>query len=274
MAGDVDGDDFLEAEVPWEVGHYKRRHKTSAGSIHVDGAINFVLHKEIIDCLDILVLSSVGGANDGADTNSVLVNELDSLLWVDNIAFIGAVDITFFNIEIPGRFLPTDLDGGVHDDVGFRGILAFSFALVLPAPLHSAEDARGQLLAPVCLFVKIKAHLRQSSQHNGLGRPNCARAHRILGLICSRRIEQSCDHADTTILDIGSLRVLLIVDEVLGEGFGHEFFNFLFLRTTTVNISTRSSMVQRGPSFPEREAFELLTEPQERGKGGDRVLTM
>ena len=138
VPGDVDGDDFLETEVPLEVGYNERSYEASAGSIHMDRAVDFLLDQEVVDGFDVLVLAGVGGADDGADTDRVLVDELDSFGGVDHVAVFGAVDVAFFDFEVAGGFFPADLHRRVHDDVGFGIVFAFGFALVLPAFLHAS----------------------------------------------------------------------------------------------------------------------------------------
>jgi hypothetical protein len=59
----------------------------------VDRAIDILLYEKVIDGLDILVLAGVSGTQDDADTDGVLVDELDCFLRVYNIAVRGAVDI-------------------------------------------------------------------------------------------------------------------------------------------------------------------------------------
>ena len=42
-------------------------------------------------------------------------------------------------------------------------------------------------------------------------------------------MEEIADHVDTSVLDVGGLRILLVIDEVLGERLRHELFGFIFL---------------------------------------------
>ena len=133
---DVDRDDLFQTEVPWEFWHNERCHEASASSIDVDGAVNFLLNQEIIDCLDILVLAGIRCANDGANTNGVLIDQVDGLFGVNHVAVLSAEDVTFLNFEVACGFFPADLDRRVHDDVGLGVVFAFCFTLVLPALLH------------------------------------------------------------------------------------------------------------------------------------------
>ena len=44
-------------------------------------------------------------------------------------------------------------------------------------------------------------------------------------------MEQIADHVNAAVLDIGGLRILLVIDKVLGEGLCHELLGFIFLKT-------------------------------------------
>ena len=44
MTRDVDGDDFLETEIPFEVRYDKGRYEASACCIDVDGAVDIVFY--------------------------------------------------------------------------------------------------------------------------------------------------------------------------------------------------------------------------------------
>ena len=71
------------------------------------------------------------------------------------------------------------------------------------------------------------------------------RTHNI-GLVVYWAIEEACDHADAAVLDLGSLRVLLIVDEVLVECFSHELFNFVFhIATMLVSSFSNPNLLHR-----------------------------
>jgi hypothetical protein len=59
----------------------------------VDRAIDILRYEKIVHSLDILVFASVRGTQDDADTNGVLVNEVDCLLGVYNVTVCSAVDI-------------------------------------------------------------------------------------------------------------------------------------------------------------------------------------
>lgn len=66
----------------------------------MDRDVNVALDQEVVDGLGVLVLASVSGTEDGADTNGVLVDQVDSLLRVDNEAVLCAVDVPVSSVSI------------------------------------------------------------------------------------------------------------------------------------------------------------------------------
>jgi hypothetical protein len=128
----------------------------------VDVDIDVALNEEVVDSLDVFVFAGVGCSKDGADSNSILIAEVDALLGVDYIAFSCAVDVLLLDVEVATRFLtivstnpcksirvvsgssgwyvctdlPADLYSRVHDHVRLVVGLALSLALVLPELLH------------------------------------------------------------------------------------------------------------------------------------------
>lgn len=136
VSGDVDRDNFGKSEVPFQAGVDKGNNETTTGSVDVDWGIKSSLDQEVVDGLDVLVLSGISGTDDSTDTDSVLVDEVDSGLRVDDVAVFRAVNVLLFDIEVARSLLPANLNCTVHDDVGSRGVLALGLALVLPASLH------------------------------------------------------------------------------------------------------------------------------------------
>jgi hypothetical protein len=173
----------------------------------VDWAVNALLNQEVVDSLDILVFSSVRGSQDSADTDGVLVNQLDGFFGIDHIALVGTEDVLLFDVKVAGGLLPANLDGTVHHKVGTRPILALGLALFLPSLLHG-----------------------KGCQHDGLRGANGGRAHCMVSVFVGWDIEQPRDHVDAAILDFGGLWVFFVVDKVLAEGLGHELFGLIFLR--------------------------------------------
>lgn len=180
MARHVDRDDLFQAKIPFQFGIDERCHETSAGRVDVDGAIDAFLDQEVIDGLDVFILSRVRGTQDGTDADGVLVDQADGLLGIDHVAVLGAEGVLLLDIKVAGGLFPAYLDGTVHDDVGPRPILALGLAPVLPSLLHG-----------------------ERSQHDGLGRSNSGRPHGVLGAFVGGGIEQSRNHVDAAVLDLG-----------------------------------------------------------------------
>lgn len=63
------------------------------GKITVDSNVEITFNEKIVDSLDILVFSSVSCTNDSADTNCVFVNQVNTLLWINDPSFFRAVDV-------------------------------------------------------------------------------------------------------------------------------------------------------------------------------------
>jgi hypothetical protein len=68
-------------------------------------AVDVALNEEIVNSLCVFVLASVSSSEDSANTDGVLVNEVYSLLGVDDVTILGAVDILLLDIEVPAGFL-------------------------------------------------------------------------------------------------------------------------------------------------------------------------
>jgi len=74
--------------------------------------------------------------------------------------------------------------------------------------------------------------LLPSLLHGQCSEHDCLRASHAAGsdgraIVSGGRIEESTDHVDTTVLDFGGLGILFVVDEILGEGLGHELLSLL-----------------------------------------------
>jgi len=172
----------------------------------VDWAVDIPLSKQSVNLLHVLILAGVGEANDSTNTDGVLVDEVDGFFRVDDISLVGAVDVLLLDVKVPGGFLPADLDSTVHDDVGLVVWLACGLALVLPSLLHG-----------------------QRTQHDSFRGANAGCAHGILILVSRLwAVVEACNHVDTSVLDFGGLRVLLVVDEVFGQGLLHELLRLIF----------------------------------------------
>ena len=210
VAGGVDRDHLLESEIPLQFRNHEWSHESSRSSINVNDRINLLLDQQIINLLSILVLSCVSCAKNDADTNGILVNQVDGLLGINDISLRCAVNIFLLDLEISGRLLPADLNCRAHDNVWLIPRLASSLTSILPALLHG-----------------------QNSQHDRLRGSHSRGTDCSSSFFVDRGIEESADHRHTAVLDVGGLGVFFVVDEILGEGFGHEVFDFFFLFAET-----------------------------------------
>ena len=95
------------------------------------------------------------------------------------------------DLPVVGELLPHHLDVGAHDDVGPVGGLPGRPARLLPAALQ-----------------------RQAAEHAPLGAAGGRRADALRGV---RRVPQVGEHPHAARLDLGGLRVLVLVDHVLVE---------------------------------------------------------
>lgn len=203
VAGGVDGDDSGQSEIPLQVGQDKGGDEAAAGSVDVDGDVQAALLQEVVDALDVLVVAGVSGAQDDGNANGVLVNQVHGLRGINGVPVGSAVDVLLLDLEVARGLFPADLHGGRHDDVWLVGGLALGLALELPAALHG-----------------------QHAEHDGLGGADAGRADAVAA---GGSVEELADHVDAAVLDVGGLGVLLVVDEVFGEGLGHELLGLFFL---------------------------------------------
>jgi hypothetical protein len=59
----------------------------------MDWSIQVLLNQQVIDTLDVLVFAGVGGSKNGADTNGVLVNKVDTLLGINDEAILSTENV-------------------------------------------------------------------------------------------------------------------------------------------------------------------------------------
>lgn len=203
MARGVDGDDSGQSEIPLEIGQHKGGDEATAGRIDVDRDIQPLLLQEVVDTLDVLIVAGIRRAQDNGNANGIFIHQVHSLLRINRVPVRRAVDILLLNLKVARGLFPADLHGGGHDDVWLVGGLALGLALDLPAALHG-----------------------QDAEHDGLGGPDAGRADAVAA---RRSVEELANHVDAAVLDVGGLRVFLVVDEVFGEGLGHELLGFVFL---------------------------------------------
>lgn len=59
----------------------------------VDSNVKVTFNEKVIDSLDVLIFSGVCCTNDSADTDCVFVNQVNTLLWIDDPSILSAVDV-------------------------------------------------------------------------------------------------------------------------------------------------------------------------------------
>jgi len=227
VAGCVDRDHLLESEIPLQFRDHERSHKSARRSIDMNHSINILLDQQIINRLSILILSRISRAQNNANTNSILIHEVDSLLGINHVSVRCAINVLLLNLKISRRLLPANLDSRAHDDIWLVPWLLGSLASILPALLH-----------------------REDSQHNSLRGSDGGCSNRSGTLVVNRGVEESANHGHASILDVSGLRVFFVVDEVLGEGFGHQGFDFFFLFVrATLDTIAATVLVSRRESY-------------------------
>ena len=206
VARGVNGNDFLKAEIPLQLWNDEGSYESTRRSIDVDNSINVLLDQQIVDRLRIFVFARVCRAQDNTNTNRILVNHGNRLLGVNHVSLRRAENVFLLNLKVSSCLLPAYLHGRAHDDIGLVSGLAGCNAGVLPALLHG-ED----------------------SEHDGF-RGSDSRGADCGGIVTGGGgIEEAADHRHAAVLDVGGLGVFFVVDEVLGEGLGHEVLDFFFL---------------------------------------------
>jgi hypothetical protein len=65
----VDGNNFLKAEIPFEFGANEGGHEATTSSVYVDHGIDVPGDQEIINCFGIFVFSRIGCPQDDTDAD-------------------------------------------------------------------------------------------------------------------------------------------------------------------------------------------------------------
>jgi hypothetical protein len=99
VAGNIDGDDLWQAEIPEEIWVDKGSDETAGCGVDVDWSLQTLGYEEVVDCLDVFILAVEGGAENEADADGVFVNEFDGLFGVEDEALVGAEDVLFISRE-------------------------------------------------------------------------------------------------------------------------------------------------------------------------------
>ena len=196
----VDGRDAGETEVPLEVRVEERRDHRAGRAVgvhgHVDPGLVLERVERVADLLHGLVRAVEGRAEDRDDADRVLVAELHRLLRGEREASALHRDEAHLDVPVVRELLPADLDVDAHDEVRLVDRLALGRAPLLPAPLE-----------------------REPAEHGGLAGAGRRAAGRRVGV---RRVPEVGEDVHAARLDLGGLRVLVLVDHVLVEALGHE----------------------------------------------------
>ncbi len=200
VAGHVDRLHHRQPEVPRQVGVQERRDEAPARGVdvhrHVEPGLGVARYHRVVDRLDRLELTGVGGAQDRDHADRALVDPLDGLFGRDHVAAFLHRHVPRLDVPVPAELLPDHLDVRSEDQVGAIGRQARRLAALPPAPLH-----------------------REAREHHGLARADRRGADRVARL---GSVEQVRHHVHAAPLDLGGLRVLVLVDHVLVEGLGHQ----------------------------------------------------
>ena len=200
MAGGVDRGHPLQPEIPRQAGVDEGSDERPRRAVDVHGDVQagalLQVVQRLADLLDRLVGAVEGRAQDRDDADRVLVAELDGLLGGEREAVALHRHQPHLDVPVVGELLPADLDVDAHHQVGLVGRLALGLAALLPEPLQ-----------------------RQAAEHRrlaGAGRGAAGGGRR------GGRVPEVAEDAHAPHLELGRLRVLVLVDHVLVEAVTHQ----------------------------------------------------
>ena len=145
--------------------------------------------------LNELEIAAVGDAEGRHDADRVLVDALEHLLGVHEQTAAVHRDLAHLDVPVARELVPADLHRPA-DHVRLVGRLALGLHLRAPAPLH-----------------------RHAAEHAGFARADRRRAERVGGV---GAVPQVGEHVDAARLELGRLRILVLVDHVLVDGEIHD----------------------------------------------------
>lgn len=147
------------------------------------------------DLGDRLVVAGVGDAEDRDDPDGVLVDVRGELMGEQAGGAGLQRHLAQFHVEVAGELLPADLHRSA-DQVGAVGRLALGAAAGAPAPFEG-----------------------EPAEHRGLAGAGGGAAGRGAA---GRGVPQVGEDVDAARLDLGGLRVLVLVDHVLVDALAHQ----------------------------------------------------
>ena len=146
VAGNVDGVNVLEPEVPGLKPVYERSEEAAVGGVYVnmDGHVfvGLVVYGQLlVQKLDVVYGARVGYSLNSDNSNGVFVDHAHGLVDVHAHFVALKVDLAHFHVPVGAELLPHDLVSGVDDEVGAVGveviyIHACLFRPVLPGEKH------------------------------------------------------------------------------------------------------------------------------------------
>ena len=200
VARAVDRLDPPDPEVPVEIGVEERCDHRAGRAVDVDGHVHVSRRLERVerasDPCDVLVGAVVGRAEHRDDADGVVIAALRRPVE-RQVGGVGThVDQASLDVEVAAELLPAHLNVGAHDEVRGGGVLTRGMASVPPPVLEG-----------------------QTSEHARLAR---ARRRAACGLFVTGGIPQRGEHVDAPPFELRDLRILVLVDHVLGGALGHQ----------------------------------------------------
>jgi len=154
---------------------------------------------------DVFVIAREGAAEDADDADGVFVAGGCGAFRVGDVVGWSEGDVALLHIPVAREFVPADLGVGAHDEVrangtGDVGWLALGLHLLTPTPLEGQAAEHASF-----------AGADGGCPNGGFGRGS---------------VPELSQHVDAAHFKLGGLRVFILVDHVLIEGFRHELVCF------------------------------------------------
>merc|ERR1711920_673602 len=147
----------------------------------------------------------IGNASGWNDHDCVLVTLRHDVFWRKFHIILRHGNLSQLDIPVLCEFMPADLHGAANH-VGRIGALSFRPSLFSPTPL-----------------------CRHPAQHTGFTASDC----RATGRGSWRCVPQFGEHCHTSLFNPSSLRIFVLIDEVLVDTLSHECMDLLCGRCLT-----------------------------------------
>ncbi len=186
-----------KAEVPGQVRVEERRDHRAGGAVDVYGHIGPSARGQLVQGLrdvgDGLVASVEGRTQDRHDADGVVVALRDGVLRIEVVALAAHRHDAGLHVPVPAELLPAHLDVRTHDQI---------------RPPRPVVDPRG----PATLEGKAREHARLAG----------ARRRAAGGVVGVGRVPQVREDRHAPVLELGRLRILVLVDHVLVDAVVHQ----------------------------------------------------